>query len=92
VGQYVCATSPFQVSKKLSEFVIQTFAKGGALRHIPAKKGVAICYPINLSAEVVEGNILLLDSQVVEHLEDCRVHHWWAADVIFNLFWRRMFA
>ena len=41
-------------------------------------------------AEIVKGDVALWYPQVVEHLEDRRIHHRRAAEVVLDVFRRRM--
>ena len=40
----------------------------------------------DLAAKVVEGDMFGLDTQVIQHLEDGRVHHRGPADVVLDIF------
>jgi hypothetical protein len=42
--------------------------------------------PKALPAEIVECDVLFFNPQVVKHLKDRGVHHWWATDVVLNVF------
>ena len=44
----------------------------------------------NLAAEVVEGDVFRLDTEVFEHIDHRLVHHGWPTHVVLDILWRRM--
>ena len=43
-----------------------------------------------LATKVVEGDIFRFDTEIITHFHDAVVHHWWAAEVKFDIFRSRM--
>lgn len=94
-AQIIVSIKPLRCPEKSGSKKMQTFPRGRKRLHpilTVRPRGDEPSDFLRLAAEVVEGDVLFTDAQIIEHLKHRGIHHGWSADVELDVLGRGVFA